>query len=71
MISATRELAAAAEACDRELVTDAFDSLTATCRSCHALYRACEASTCRSRSKSIGLRSAGRVEPRSAGSCSS
>lgn len=42
LVEATREVAAAAEARDADAVDDAFDSLTSTCRSCHALYRAHE-----------------------------
>jgi hypothetical protein len=39
MITATRAVEAAADACDRSALDSAFEALTSTCRSCHALYR--------------------------------
>jgi hypothetical protein len=40
MLDATREIATAADECEADAVDEAFAELTATCRSCHALYRA-------------------------------
>jgi cytochrome c556 len=40
MFAATREVEAAAELRDPDALDDAFDALTATCRSCHAQHRA-------------------------------